>query len=125
MPRGSGITAPPPGGTAPSVAVSESTNGRPIKVVATSSPGTLIHTALAGTESQENIWVWAVNTDSTARTLTVQWGGTTAPDDAVPITIQPNEGIVLVVPGAPLNNGVLVKAYASSANVINIIGWVN
>jgi hypothetical protein len=61
--------------------LSGSTNGRQIKVVATASAGTLIHTAHA--TALDEIWLYAVNDTATDRLLTIQWGGTTATDDDI------------------------------------------
>ena len=67
--------------------LSGSTNGRGIKVVATSSAGTTIHTAHS--TSEDEIWLYAQNTDSTDRKLTIEYGGTTSPDDLIEIIGQP------------------------------------
>ncbi len=105
--------------------LSASTNGRPIKVVATSSTGTTIHTAVAGTTNLDEIWLYAVNSDTTDRKLTLEWGGTTAPDDLIEETIPAEGGLFLVAPGLLLQNGLLVTAFAATANVILIHGFVN
>ena len=104
--------------------LSGSTNGRPIKVVATGTPGTVIHTAVAGTDLDE-IWIYAVNTSNTSRILTLEFGGATSPDDLINVSLSRDAGLILVAPGSLLNNGLLVRAFASAANVINIMGWVN
>jgi hypothetical protein len=107
--------------------LSESTNGRGIKVVATATAGTAIHTAVAGTTAGtfDEIWIYAYNSDTVARLLTIELGGTTAPDDNIKITIPSQTGVVLVVPGLILQNGTAVKAFASAANVVVITGYVN
>lgn len=104
--------------------LSGSTNGKNIKVAASSTPGTTIHTAVSGTSSIDEIHLWACNTDSSDRVLTLEWGGTTAPDDNLKFTVPAGETI-FVAPGWPLQNGLLVKAFAATANVITIIGHVN
>ena len=98
-------------------------DGRMVKVVATVSPGTTIHTAHA--TAKDEIYLWAVNSDTTARKLTIEWGGVTAPDDLIEVTIQPEEGLITVVPGWVLSNSLLVKAFAATANVVMIGGFVN
>jgi hypothetical protein len=103
--------------------LSGSTNGRPIKVTATATAGTLIHTAHA--TAKDEISLFAVNRDSASRTLTVEFGGTTSPDDLIEVTLPPDSGAIPVVPGIPLTGGVVVRAFASAANVISIIGFVN
>jgi len=107
--------------------LSASTDGRGIKVVATSSAGTTIHTAVSGTTAgtYDEVWLFAYNSDSVPRLLTVQQGGTTSPDDDIKVTIPSQAGLQLVVPGLPLQNGSVVKAYAAAANVITIQGFVN
>ena len=105
--------------------LSGGTNGKNIKVAATASAGTTIHTAVAGTSDMDEIWLYACNTDSTDRKLTIEYGGTTSPDDLSEITISAEAGWVLIVPGMLLQNGLIVKAFAASANVVNINGYVN
>ena len=48
---------------------SQSTNGRGILVAATSTPGTLIHTAVAGTSDIDEVWIYAAcNTGTSKKT---------------------------------------------------------
>ena len=61
--------------------LSGSTNGRNVIVVATATAGTLIHTAIAGTTSFDEIYAWAANVTAAAATLTLEWGGITDPGD--------------------------------------------
>jgi hypothetical protein len=107
--------------------LSESDAGRGIKVAATATPGTLIHTALASPAANEwdEVWLRAVNTSGSAVKLTVEWGGTTAPDDLVEITIPAESGFTEVIPGHVLNNGKAVRAFAETADVVVIHGYVN
>lgn len=107
------------------VKLSGGTNGKNIKVVATTTPGDTIHTAVSGTTSLDEIWLYATNSDTVARKLTIEFGGTTAPDDTIEITIQGESGPVLIVPGWLLQNALVVKAFAATANVILINGFVN
>lgn len=101
---------------------SGSTNGRLIKVAASATPGTTIHTADA--TAQDEIWAWATNTDSVDRAITIEFGGTTAPDDQIKTTVPAGE-TVLVVPGIPLTNSLVMKAFGAAANILNISGYVN
>ena len=107
------------------VKLSESTSGKNVKVVATATAGTTIHTAVAGASDLDEIWLYACNTDSSDRKLTIEWGGTTSPDDLTEVTLTAEAGWVLVVPGLLLNGGLTIKAWAGSANVVNINGYVN
>lgn len=107
--------------------LSGSTDGRNIKVVATASVGTTIHTAVSGTVAGtwDEVWLWAYNSSGSSIALTVQWGNTATPDDDIKITLAPTSGLVPIVPGLPLQNGAVVRAYAGSANVVTIAGYAN
>jgi len=107
------------------VKLSGGTTGKNIKVVATATAGTTIHTAVSGTSDMDEIWLYACNTDSTDRKLTLEFGGTTSPDDLVEVTIGAEAGWVLVCPGLLLQNDLVVKAFAAAANVVVINGYVN
>ena len=106
--------------------LSGSTSGMGIKVVATATAGTLIHTAVAGATNLDEVWLWAVNTHNAAVDLTIEYGGVTDPDslinkDAIPV----EDGLFLVVPGLIINGGLVIRAFASIANVIIIYGYVH
>lgn len=105
--------------------LSGSTNGKQIKVVATSGTGTLIHTAVSGETELDEVWLYATNTDTTSRKLTIQWGGTASPDDLIELTIPAESGYTLVIPGLIIQNSLVVTAFASTANVIVVGGYVN
>ena len=105
--------------------LSRSTNGKNVKVVAIATARTTIHTAVSGTSDMDEIWLYACNTDSTDRKLTLEFGGTTEPDDLVEVTIGAEAGWVLVCPGVLLQNSLVVKAFAAAANVVVINGYVN
>jgi len=105
------------------VRLSGGTDGRNVKVAATATPGTIIHTAHA--TALDEIWLWAGNTDTIDRKLIIEWGGTTAPDDLIEVTIPGESGLVLVVPGFLLTNSAVVRAFAAAANVLTINGYVN
>ena len=107
--------------------LSASTNGRGIKVAATSSPGTTIHTAVSGTTpgTFDEIWLFAQNNHTSDILLTLEFGGTTNPDDNINVTISSKAGLMLIVPGLILQNECVVKAYAASGNYIVITGFVN
>ena len=106
-------------------ALSGSTNGRPIKVVAVATAGTAIHTAVAGTSDFDEVWLWCWNSDAIDRLLTIEFGGVSDPDDLIEVNIPSQQGLVLVVPGLVLQNGLVVGAFAAAANVIVITGFVN
>lgn len=103
--------------------LSGSTNGRNIKVVETASPGTLIHTAHA--TALDHLPLSACNTSGSSVKLTIERGGTTSPDDLMEVTIPAESGWVPIDDGeAPLTGSVVTRAFAATANVINIKGGV-
>lgn len=105
------------------VKLSGSTDGRMIKVAATSTPGTTLHTAHA--TAQDEVHLWAVNSDTTERKLTIEFGGTTSPDDTIELTIPPESGLIPVCPGLTLTNSLVVKAFCGTANVVMCGGFIN
>jgi hypothetical protein len=106
--------------------LSGSTNGKGIKVAATATAGTLIHTAVSGTSSLDEIWLYAHNTSSSVVKLTLEWGGVASPDDHIEINVGvEGKGLILIAPGILLQNGLVVRAFAATANVLNIFGYVN
>jgi hypothetical protein len=105
------------------VKLSGSTDGRMVKVAATATLGTTIHTAHA--TSLDEIHLWAVNSDTTARKLTIEFGGAASPDNLIEITIPPESGLIPVVPGLILTNSLAVTAFADSANVVMVGGFIN
>lgn len=107
------------------VQLSGSTNGRPILVVATSTPGTTLHTATSTAGALDSLYIAASNTDTTDRKLTIELGGVTSPNDLIEMTIPAESGLVPVVQAIPLSGGVVVRAFAASASVVNVVGYVN
>ncbi len=107
--------------------LSGSTDGKGIKVVATSSTGTTIHTSVSGTTAGtfHEIWLYAYNSDASSVLLTVEFGGTTSPDNTIKITLATQSGLQLIVPGLILQNAAVVTAFAATGNVVTISGFVN
>ena len=107
------------------VLLSGSTNGKGIKVVQTATAGTTIHTAINNTTDLDEVWLWCVNSSAAAVKLTIEWGEATAPDGNIEGTVPAESGLYLVVPGLTLQNSLVVKAFAGTANVLVIHGFVN
>lgn len=104
--------------------LSGSTDGKAVKVAATATAGTTIHTAHA--TALDEIWLYAHNSSASTVKLTLEFGGTAAPDDHIEINIgAEGTGLVLVSPGLLLTNSLVVKAFAATANVITLTGYVN
>jgi hypothetical protein len=108
--------------------LSGSTDGRGIKVADTATPGTTIHTGSATATTFDEIWLYAVNTDTTARKLTIEWGSTSSPDDLIELTVAAESGLVLIAPGLLIKGNatpLVVRAFAATTNVVSIHGYVN
>lgn len=110
--------------------LSSSTDGMGIKIAATATAGTAIHTATNSSTpgsggTWDEIWLWAFNSDTVNRTLTIEFGDATAPDHNIIQVIPPSAGLVLVVPGLILQNSATVKGFASAANVVTVSGFIN
>jgi hypothetical protein len=108
--------------------LSGSTDGRAIKVVATATPGTTVHTGSATAATLHEVWLYATNTDTTARKVTIEWGGVSSPDDLIEFTCAAESGLTLVIPGLIIKGNatpLVVKAFCATANVVTIHGYVN
>ena len=108
--------------------LSGSTDGKQIKVAATATPGTAIHTAHA--TALDEVWLWADNDDVADILLTIEWGGVTDVDNTIKKTIKGRgnpgqDGKVLVVACELLTNSLLIKAFAGTTNKIKLSGYVN
>ena len=67
--------------------LSGSTDGKQIVIANTATAGTLIHTCVSGTSSLDEIWIYAVNSSTSAVKLTIEYGGTTANTDHIDVGI--------------------------------------
>lgn len=108
--------------------LSASTDGRGVLVVATASSGTTIHTASTVTTTEDEVWLYCQNTSASAVKLTIQWGGTTSPNDDIEVTVAAEAGLMLVIPGLILVGNatpLVVRAFAATASVLTIHGYVN
>ena len=96
-------------------------------VAASGSPGTVIYTALSSAAANEwdEIFIQAVNTSASDVKLTVEWGGTDSPRDHIEVTIPAESGFTEVIPGHVLQNGAEARAFAATADVIVLHGYVN
>ena len=107
--------------------LSGSTNGKSIKVAATATPGTTLHTAQSGTAGWDEVYAWVTNTSGSAALLTIEFGGTTDPDNLIvkQLSIPANSPPIPILTGQVLQNGLVIGAFASVANVLLITGYVN
>ena len=108
--------------------LSGSTDGKAVLAVATATPGTLVHTGSTTVATLHEVWLYAVNTSAAAVKLTVEWGGVAAPNDHIEFTVPAESGLYLIVPGLLIKGNataLLVRAFAATASVISIHGYVN
>jgi hypothetical protein len=108
--------------------LSGSTDGLAIKVTGTGTGTTVTaHTAVAGTTAGvfDEIWLYANNTSTSSVKVTIEWGTATAADGNIEVTVLPEAGLVTVIPGLILQNSKVVKAFAGTADVILLTGFVN
>jgi hypothetical protein len=110
--------------------LSGSTDGRRIKIAATSSPGTLIHTGPTSTTALHDIFLNLFNTHTSAVDVVFEWGGTTDPDDLVQFSSLPAKAVARgaefshrgVIKGN--STALVVRAYATVANKVTVGGDV-
>lgn len=110
------------------IILSGSVDGQPIAVtgIAPSTANT-VHTAPAVTTSIDEIYLYAYNTATTNRELVLRWGTTATGQGIRHIqkTIPFQDGLYLVIPGLPLSNSNTVRAYATAADKLALVGYVN
>jgi hypothetical protein len=108
------------------IPLSGSTHGRGIKIAATVvGSATTLHTAQATTTDGlgDEVVLYARNSDSVSRTLSIAFGGTTAPDDVQTFTIAAG-ATVQVCAGLLIRNALVVGGFADAANVVVVWGYV-
>jgi hypothetical protein len=109
------------------ITLSGSTDGKPILVNDAASPGLTIHTSSSTATTFDEVWLYATNTSTTARLLTIEYGGTTA-GFQIEQTIPGQSGLVLIVPGLLMKGNSTpwtIAAFADNTTDINITGYVN
>lgn len=106
------------------IPLSGSTNGKAINVSASATPGTTLHVAQSGTSGLDEVWLYAMNTGSAPVKLTIEYGGTNSADQ-IEIPIPSENGLVLVSPGLLIQNSLTISAFAATANIVSIHGFVN
>ena len=105
--------------------LSGSTNGKG-KLVTGTTTGTsvTIHTH-AGASTFDEVYLYAYNGHTTTVLLTIEWGEATVPDGNILINFPGKAGRFLIVDGRLINGSLAIKAFAATANVIVIDGFVN
>ncbi len=114
--------------------LSGSTNGKPINVTASSSPGTTIHTATSNSTPGaggiwDEIWVW-ISFDTLIGIplfAVSEFGGATSPDNVFRIQPMYQSGTQLIIPGLILQNSKVLKIWqtATTSGNLCVSGFVN
>lgn len=104
-----------------------STDGQPIPVAATATPGTLLHTAVAGSAAWDEVYLWVSNVTGSAATLTIEWGSVTDPGGLLvkALSVPANSTAVPVATGQRMNNASVVRAFSGTSGALNITGNIN
>ena len=109
--------------------LSGSTDGLAVKVTGTNTASAVtVHTAYTTVTTAglcDEVWLYANNTSASNVKLTIEWGTATAADGNIELTITAEAGLVLVIPGLILQNTKVIKAFAATADVILLTGYVN
>ncbi len=82
---------------------SGSTQGQGIKIVQTATAGTTVHTTGTSATVIDEVWLWLWNSHTADVLVTIEFGGATAPDQNIIMTIPFKQGLTLAVPGLPLH----------------------
>ena len=104
-------------------------DGTGIELAIDSGTFTTVHTTTTTATTLEAIWLYAQNTDTSDRKLTLKFGGTDDPDDLIEVTIPTEAGLVLVVPGLILagkaSTGLILLGAGAAASKMTVYGYVN
>ena len=104
--------------------LSASTDGTQILVTQTSTPGTLLHTHDPNNGRFDRVWLRMCNVTGASVTITVEWAGTTSPDDTVVLKASAQRGEFVMIDGRLLGNGHSIRCFATSAVAITVHGEV-
>lgn len=107
--------------------LSGSTSGTPIPIAAIATAGTLLHTAVAGATSFDEIYVWFSNITTSPATLTIEFGSVTDPGGHLvkSYSIPANSPPIPIITGQVLNGGLICRAFSGTASALNASGYVN
>lgn len=108
-------------------------DGNPVPVTDTSGNGSFIHDTSTNENVLDEIWLWATNVHTSSVEVTLHVGYLTSASAAVTermiVTLPPKSGWHPILQGIPLRaSGTTARrtaAFAGTADVINVIGYVN
>lgn len=112
--------------------LSGSSNGLPIPINATSSPGTTIHAVPTATTTKDAVYVWLFNMATMQSQVTLEMFGTGS-NFQMTQTIPSQDGAYAVLPGVALNGGTAtgsttgntLNIFATASNRIAAFGYVD
>jgi hypothetical protein len=111
------------------IPLSGSTQGKGIKIAAIATPGTMLHTTGTSVAILDVVWLYLTNSDTSARKVTIEWGGVAVPDDNIEVTIPAEGGLTLAIPGLTLVGtgaaGNIIRAFCATTNVVMAFGYVD
>ena len=112
--------------------LSGSSNGLPIPINASSSPGTTIHGVSTATTTKDAVYVWAFNMATTQSQVTAEMFGT-ASNFAMTQILPALSGAYAIVPGDALTGGTATGSssgntltiFATASNRVSVFGYVD
>lgn len=112
------------------VICSGSTNGKGVKITGTASgSANTIHSTGTSSTTLDEIWIWVVNSSTSAVKATCLFGATASPDNEIEVTVPGESGLMLVVPGLILSGtgaaSNTVSMFAASGSALIAYGYVN
>jgi hypothetical protein len=115
-------------GTISKIVLSGSSQGKPIQVTATSSNGTTIHSTGTSSTTIDEVWLYATNNDTISANLTIEYGGIGTASE-ITLGVPSKSGLSIILAGSILTGtgtaSTTIKAYASTTNVVNLLGYIN
>jgi|TARA_R100000030_G_scaffold65273_1_gene49718 hypothetical protein len=108
-------------------------DGNPISITTTSGNGTNIHDTSNDETKQDEVWLWATNVHTSDVQVTLHVGylnsGSAAVTERMIVTLPSKSGWTLLLQGIPLRSSGStprrVAAFAGTADVVNVVGYVN
>ena len=106
------------------IPLSGSTDGRPVAISSTGSPGSTVHTAATATQVTDQVYLYAANTATKDLLLTIECGGTASADQVI-LTIPTQDGHYKIIDGLLLKNSLIYRGFATQSTGLAIAGYVN
>jgi hypothetical protein len=107
--------------------LSASADGLMVAVTGTATgSANTVHQAIDNTRDSDAVYFWAVNISDADARLTVEWGGAGDANLLVKNYLVPRRSPpIAIATGQSIRNSKVVKAFATVASVINLVGHVD